>query len=236
MSSESKAKASKVPAHWPPGVLYITQSRYAASFPPTIRKEIQGTADSSSATQLPTSNKESSHPKSKQKQKPVASHNTNTKTPPYCIRRITSQTHPAYNQFGLFTTRKIPGHTFILTYCGEIHTDERPSSDYDLSLYKSIITQTQAHNDGERGYVNVGIDAQYVGNEARFINDYRGTGVSRPNAVFRDVRGGEDGKGELTIGVWSAKDGIEKGEEILVSYGKGWWLARKEASEDLVEG
>lgn len=26
--------------------------------------------------------------------------------------------------------------------------------------------------------------------------------------------------------VWSGKDGIGKGDEILVSYGKGWWDAR----------
>lgn len=32
--------------------------------------------------------------------------------------------------------------------------------------------------------------------------------------------------GELRMGVWSGNDPIKKGDEILVSYGKGWWQAR----------
>lgn len=117
--------------------------------------------------------------------------------------------------------------------------DERLGSDYDLALLKTTTTITttatpSSVNTPETeekvvSYINVGIDAQFAGNEARFINDYRGTGVSRPNAVFKDSRGDPDGKGELTIGVWTAKDGIDKGDEILVSYGRGWWQARREA-------
>ena len=94
------------------------------------------------------------------------------------------------------------------------------SSNYDLCL------------DRESG---LSIDAAIMGNEARFINDYRGISDAGPNAEFRDclvltapatcerrigvfvLRAGKAGK--------KAK-GIAKGEEILVSYGKGFWSNR----------
>lgn len=61
-----------------------------------------------------------------------------------------------------------------------------------------------------------------MGNEARFINDYRGI-AEKPNAVFLDSR---TAAGELRMGIWSGKGVIKKGDEILVSYGKAWWQAR----------
>jgi len=93
---------------------------------------------------------------------------------------------------------------------GEIHCDDRPSSDYDLSLYRC------------QNGVSVGIDASMMGNEARFINDYRGI-RTRPNAIFVERR---TTKGELRMSIWSSAEGIKKGEEIVVSYGKAWWRAR----------
>ena len=75
-----------------------------------------------------------------------------------------------------------------------------------------------------------------MGNEARFINDYRGVRDAGPNAEFRDcwVRVGR-GVVEKRVGVYvmspglSGKraKGIAKGEEIVVSYGKGFWRARR---------
>jgi hypothetical protein len=100
--------------------------------------------------------------------------------------------------------------TCSLYYLGEIHTDDRPSSDYDLSLYRT--------NDG----VSVGIDASFVGNEARFINDYRGI-QDKPNATFEEDRSAGT---ELRMSVWSGTSPLSKGEEILVSYGKSWWRQR----------
>lgn len=120
-------------------------------------------------------------------------------------------------------------------------------SDYVISL------------DRESG---IAVDARRVGNEARFINDYRGVPVEgrartrgRANAEFRDVwvavagvkgRKGSDGRREnegpgmnggimeadgfeRRVGVFvaSGKRGIARGEEILVSYGKGFWDARR---------
>lgn len=95
---------------------------------------------------------------------------------------------------------------------GEIHCDDRPNSDYDLSLHRS--------QDG----IHVGIDASVMGNEARFINDYRGV-RSKPNAVFSDVK---TDSGAMRMSIWSSGEEIKKGEEILVSYGKAWWRARSQ--------
>ena len=62
-----------------------------------------------------------------------------------------------------------------------------------------------------------------VGNEARFVNDYRNTG-RRPNVEFRLRR---DRRGELRQGVYvAAKAGVAAGEELLINYGKPFWRAR----------
>jgi SET domain-containing protein len=102
-----------------------------------------------------------------------------------------------------------------LDYVGEVHADDRPRSNYDLSLYRT--------QDG----VSIGVDASRKGNEARFINDYRGI-HDKANAVFQDGR--DSPEGELKMSVWSSTECIYKGEEILVSYGKAWWKARYEMS------
>lgn len=70
----------------------------------------------------------------------------------------------------------------------------------------------------------MGIDASTMGNEARFINDYRGV-RNKPNVIFSDVR---TESGAMRMSIWSSGDEINKGEEILVSYGKAWWQARSQ--------
>lgn len=122
------------------------------------------------------------------------------------------------------------------------------SSDYDLSLHREL---------------GIGIDASACGNEARFINDYRGI-RPMPNAQFEehwvrlppsrrdplqkheecDFRGCERRwKWELRMGVsvvgvrrdgkGVGKKGILAGDEIVVSYGKGFW---RERQAEVVEG
>jgi hypothetical protein len=141
------------------------------------------------------------------------------------IKSISSASHPANGQHGLFATQNLTPDTFILTYLGFFHgaVDADPTSDYDLGL------------DAELG---IAVDASGMGNEARFINDYRGVSASGPNAEFRDVLV-EFGNGilERCVGVFvlsagkvksrKRARGIAKGEEILASYGKGFWNGRK---------
>ena len=145
---------------------------------------------------------------SKQTPLPPASHSLGV------IRPITDRSHPAYGQHGLFAARKIYPRTLIVDYIGEVHSDERPTSDYDVSLYRFA-------GNG----VSIGVDASSMGNEARFVNDYRGI-RSKPNAEFAEQR---TTGGDLRIGIWSLTEGIRKGDEIVVSYGKGWWTARSQS-------
>lgn len=151
------------------------------------------------------------------------------------ITTITNPSHPANGQCGLFATKDLPPCTFILPYVGEIHetSDSKyGTSDYDLSIDRSA---------------DLAVDASRCGNEARFVNDFRGvpgkpeivkgkgmvTAKAIANAEFREVWDGRPGRGERCMGVWvlpagkSGKGkGIKKGEEILVSYGRGFWGAR----------
>lgn len=95
--------------------------------------------------------------------------------------------------------------------------DPHAASDYDLSLDREL---------------QLAIDAQRKGNEARFINDYRGV-ADRPNAEFKEVW--DPRRRERGMAVWvlgegrsgKGRGGVKKGDEILVSYGRGFWGARK---------
>lgn len=148
------------------------------------------------------------------------------------IQPITNITHPARGQHGLFATQPLAPNTFILPYLGRIHTndasDTDETSDYDLSLDRDL---------------GLSIDATSAGNEARFINDYRGV-AEAPNAEFRDcwvqipavAEGGratwERRMGVFVLGAGKAVDrkrrrGIAKGEEVVVNYGRGFWKERK---------
>lgn len=125
------------------------------------------------------------------------------------IKLITDKGHPACGQYGLFAARKLAPRSHVLDYMGYVHTETESdeTSDYDICL------------DGALG---VSIDAKRWGNEGRMVNDYRGIG-QRPNVMFDDhiVRG----ERRMGIYVMPGKE-IAKGEELLVSYGKGFWKAR----------
>ncbi|TPX32225.1 hypothetical protein SmJEL517_g04656 [Synchytrium microbalum] len=130
------------------------------------------------------------------------------------IRPIAAQSHPANGQYGLFAAKKIAPYAHVLNYNGLVVLDEHasPTSDYCFRVNSFLA-----------------IDAEFCGSQARFINDYRGV-AQRANAefkVFRDAK-----KGGVCVGVFSLKEGIGKGQEILLSYGKGFWKARA-AVEDV---
>lgn len=144
------------------------------------------------------------------------------------ITPITNPTHPAYNQHGLFAGRPLARSSFIILYLGTLHSSRttNQNSNYDLSLDRDL---------------DLSIDASQRGNEARFINDFRGIRPEGPNAEFRDCLL-EVAKGvyERRIGVFvlsagrcsgRRSKGITKGEEIVVSYGKGFWKAREEGED-----
>jgi len=208
-------------------------------------------------------------------------------SPLVSIHQITSTTHPghpAQGQYGLFAASHLPPNSLITTYVGYVHSSAPEDSDpndeasnYDLSLDREA---------------EIAIDARWMGNEGRFVNDYRGVpgrDGRGPNAEFRDVwidigsevfdEDVDVGGGEVGDGNWLGRDdsrtavqevvcldanreddvspakrtrakghvsmrrvekrigifvrtagksgyyrkGVRAGEEILVSYGKGFW-------------
>ena len=100
----------------------------------------------------------------------------------------------------------------MLDYLGLYHTAEESdhASDYDISL------------DRESG---VAVDAKGCGNEGRFVNDYRGV-AERANVEFGDKRTGAAGLGQARVAIFVGAREVKKGEELLVSYGKGFWEGR----------
>ena len=144
------------------------------------------------------------------------------------IKPVQDTQHPAYGQSGLFALTVIPPRTVIVPYLGVVHTEEesRDDSDYDLRVLGPP---------PELGAVDIplGIDATHKGNEARFVNDFRGV-AQRPNVFFEEYEvlsedGSQQQRGLL---IKSGSKPIRPGEELLVSYGKGFWAARRPDDEE----
>lgn len=198
---------TSAPKNWPESIVYLTTPAYS---PRLTKAQVQ-------AIRI----KDANLPEIPRDLKPGP-------CPLVKITPISDSQHPAYGQAGLCTTRALPPGRLIMPYLGELHPSSASShsqSDYDLWLSRTA---------------DVAVDAARMGNEARFVNDYRGVpGQSRPNAEFREVWDAR--RGEMTMAVFvlpagkkvtakggSGGAGIAKGEEILVSYGKGFWEKRKE--------
>lgn len=160
------------------------------------------------------------------------------------IRQITDKNHPAYGQRGLFAKKQIPPRTVILPYLGLLHTEEESdeSSDYDLRVWGP----SEAYRDEQTALVHtyppnaeptpLGIDSTHCGNEARFVNDFRGV-AQRPNVFFEEYevpapsgRPLADSRRGLVFK--SGSKAIKARTELLVSYGKGFWQARRDGDGD----
>jgi hypothetical protein len=203
----TKRRIMPQPKRWPPRLTYLTAPLHSKALTKAQLSSIgtwhDGTEQiSAEAVQLPS--------------------------PLVNITPITDPCHPANGQCGLFATERLQPGSFILLYLGSVQPGaaEPPDhhSDYELWLDKDSA---------------VAVDANKCGNEARFINDYRGV-TDRPNAEFREVwsvRHRErcmavfvlpEGKTKKTKAKTKVRAGIAKGEEILVSYGKGFWAYRND--------
>ncbi|TVY37606.1 hypothetical protein LOCC1_G006879, partial [Lachnellula occidentalis] len=166
----------KTPKNWPPEILYRTAPTYSK------------TLSSQHLTSLKTPPKDTLL---------IPTSAAKGPSPVVKITPITTPSHPACGQSGLFAASDLKPGQFILQYLGIIHAspnsnsnspdsegvhDSHADSNYDLSLDREL---------------RIGIDADRMGNEARFINDYRGV-AERANAEFRecwDERRGERGMG-----------------------------------------
>lgn len=136
----------------------------------------------------------------------------------------------------MFALQRVERGTWLRDYLGLVHTEAEkdPASNYDLSLDRRVTRD---------GSVEVtGIDATKWGNETRFVNDYRGGVAERPNAVFELRRWPLSGKKDdrdsemgIRMAVWAGPKGIQKGDEICVSYGRGFWAERRREAQALEE-
>lgn len=125
----SSSRNRRVPARWPRDVTFLTALQYSPSIPHDVLALVRGTNSTRSSATATTGSR------------------ANVSSPtPVAIRLIESPSHPAHGQMGLFANKKIPPHTHIIDYLGEAHTDDRPKSNYDLSLYRS-----------QDGLINVGV-------------------------------------------------------------------------------
>ena len=216
---------STPPPGWPTGVVYLTKPRLSPTFPAPLQPLLTPSASSSGkAVSRPVP-----HPAQ------------------LAIKTITTPGHPAQGQAGLFVKKKIGPNELLVPYLGVVHAsftrdpdigledgasspspspspatgpDEHAESDYDLSLLR--LSSADPRNPFPGYHISIGVDAARCGNAGRFVNDYRGIGTAA-NAEFRL---GQAETGELRMEIWSLKSGVGKGDEILVSYGKGWWGAR----------
>lgn len=207
------------PPSWPPGVAYLVRPRLERAFPKELVPLLTTNA-------VPFNPRPSTHPSS------------------VGIKIVSDPSHPAHGQRSLVALKRISRNTLVLPYLGVLHAtltaavddpattpnplalkymggpDPHADSDYDLSLLR--LSASDIRNPFPGTHVSIGVDAAQAGNAARFVNDYRGVSGAGANAEFRLGRG--EG-GEMRMEVWSRRD-INKGEELLVSYGKGWWGAR----------
>ncbi|KIX93542.1 uncharacterized protein Z520_10720 [Fonsecaea multimorphosa CBS 102226] len=221
-----KQTSISLPKNWPKDIIYLC----TLHIPPSLSPELLQT------TTLPPP----SIPASLEVPIIPASSRPACPCPLVQIKPILDPSHPAHGQYGLFATRALTPSSFVILYLGRLHLSSSSDlvSDYDLSLDREL---------------DLAIDASQCGNEARFINDYRGIRSEGPNAEFRDCWvevPPATNKWERRIGVFvlspgksgkkdrgkSRARGIAKGEEIVVSYGKGFWRARQHQHEHDPEG
>ncbi|KAH7185754.1 uncharacterized protein B0J16DRAFT_342535 [Fusarium flagelliforme] len=188
------------PKNWPESFPYLRAPFHDKSLTPKHTQDLKGKPSPSSGIPI------------------ISSASTTTPCNLVKIQPISNPSHPANGQCGLFAAQNLAPGSFILAYLGRIHSGAVSSteSDYDLWLDREI---------------DAAVDAASEGNEGRYVNDFRGVG-DRANAEFRTVWC--EKWGELCVGVWVLGGGkkkkgvgIKKGEEILVSYGKGFWGERR---------
>jgi SET domain-containing protein len=213
------------PKCWPPQLPYLTAPAHSKSLTKEQLASIQTRNDKldqipADATQLPC--------------------------PLVKITPISGPSHPANGQYGLFATKHLKPGTFILLYLGSVQPGSEPTPSNERSTTVSGTAATQ-HSDYELWLdkdATVAVDAEKRGNEARFINDFRGV-KDRPNAEFREVWSARHRERCMAVFVLSegkkskaktkASAGIVKGDEILVSYGKGFWAHRFTAAAAMPE-
>ena len=114
------------------------------------------------------------------------------------VEKINDPNNILHNQFGLFATEKFNEYDIIGQYTGELVSPEKGGK--YVSASKDCC-----------------IDASCLGNELRFINDYRNISSSN-NVVIKTTY--IDKKPRVLFVVTKK---IEPGDQLLTDYGEGYW-------------
>lgn len=205
-SEPEEAVSSPAPAamlDWPATVIYSNNYVWDQAIPSDVRIKYGPSRPAAS----PPGNALLGHA---QQTLPKPRRRRSSTCPRVEVRRIEDERHPAFGQFGLFARVALPRGARVIDYVGRVSLGEHEDrkSDYVAEF----------GNEGE-----LALDANTLGNEARFINDFRNTG-RRQNVEFKLRRASD---GELRQGVFvTSKEGICPGDELLISYGKPFWRAR----------
>ncbi|CBQ68754.1 conserved hypothetical protein [Sporisorium reilianum SRZ2] len=188
-----------------------------------------------------------------QHQVPLVIHRIDKNTP-WCPESFHSTSrdlscHPAAGSFGLFAAEDMAASTFIRPYLGVLHTkaDADFYSTYDLSLCHDprLLSANSAQSDRPGaladGVASLALDAdsddptalyldsRFWGNESRFVNDYRGI-AAKPNVEFRSFLQGDAGEARFQMGLFATRP-IRKGQELLINYGKSFWVHHEQLEQ-----
>jgi len=122
------------------------------------------------------------------------------------VQKVTDPNHPEHGKFGVFAKVALDKNKVLGEYTGAIQlTDTKKTSGF-----ASILFDNYVHS--------VDVDAEKIGNEFRFLNDYRGTSISRPNVTLSATVF----NGEWHIAVLTTRI-IPRGTELVVDYGPTYW-------------
>jgi len=124
------------------------------------------------------------------------------------IIKITKKTHILKGEYGLFATKIWKTFDIIGQYTGQIVTPDIEGI-YVANMF----------NDTYKDDLRYSVNAEIMGNETRYINDYRGI-KDKPNCKFIKTYI----EGLPVIAVVVIID-INKGDEILTDYGDDYWDA-----------
>ncbi|KAH0492848.1 hypothetical protein TgHK011_007778 [Trichoderma gracile] len=244
------------PKNWPPSLPYFKAPQHGKDLTPAqlqfLRTKPTTTSNSQDHSQL-------HHDEDTLPLIPASSPATETPCPRVKILPITNPLHPAHGQFGLFAATNILPGELIVAYLGRLHGRGTTSeeSDYDIWLEREMDVAVDAALGGNEGrFVNdyrgvpvvtasLPSSSSSSSSSAAAAAAGRERSKGRPNARFGNAFC--ERWGEVCVGVWAVgggaggkkgkkkkggEGGIRKGEEILVSYGKGFWEERRKEGGD----
>jgi len=120
---------------------------------------------------------------------------------------IVDPKHPCCGAYGLIATRAWKPFEVIGEYVGRVEPPAK-EGDYVIAL-ESDITHAES----------LSLDAADAGNELRFTNDFRGLGAA-PNVDFQATT-----VSSRPVQLLVVTQPVATGDEFLVDYGAGYWLA-----------